>query len=274
MDNIAKLKKSSRRNAWLTIYGVTIIIGSLVYSYINLNSLEKAISEKTNMLMILEKSVNNLQEKEDEYESILKIAESKLDNLQKTQNSILDFLVSITNKSNVHLLDPSVDWTESKKQLNALPAGDRKNVLLNAILLAWKDIPFSMGKEGLHGFDSPRFLRFVLQSVGVEVENEKGKRMSDTLMEKFKKVDNPMPGDLAFFQGQVGSFGFILLSVGKSDSDHVGIGTLQKVAPLQIISMGNINTPYFPLKGYYRVIYPDEEVPNKKNELGSGGSVQ
>lgn len=265
MDNIAKIKKSSRRSAWLTIYGALIIIGSLIYSYINLTSLEEAISDKSNELKALEQSVIKLQEKEKDYRYELNTAENKLKNLQNTQNSVLDFLVSVTSKSKVHLLDPSVDWGEAKKQLNALPAGDRKNALLNAILLAWKDIPFSMGEEGLHGFDSPRFLRYVLQLVGIEVKQVKGKRMSDTLMEMFEKVDNPKPGDLVFFKGQKGSFGFILLSVGNSDTEHVGIGTLQKVAPLQIISMGNINTPSFPLRGYFRVTYPDEELPNKAN---------
>ena len=265
MGNIAKIKKSSRRSAWLTLYGALIIIGSLVYSYISLTSLEKVISHKSNELKDLEKSVIQLQEKEKEYRYELIQSENKLKNLQNTQNLVLDFLVSVTSESQIHLLDPSVDWAEAKKQLNVLPAGDRKNALLNAILLAWKDIPFSMGREGLHGFDSPRFLRYVLQSVGIEVKQVKGKRMSDTLMGMFEKVDNPKPGDLVFFKGQVGSFGFILLSVGNSDREHVGIGTLQKVAPLQIISMGNINTPYFPLRGYFRVTYPDEELSNKAN---------
>ncbi len=262
MDSIAKIKKSSRRSAWLTIYGALIMIGALVYSYINLTSLEETISVKSNELKAIEQSVIKLQEKEKIYRHELNTTKIKLMNLQNTQNSVLDFLVSVTSRSNVHLLDPSVDWTESKKQLDTLFAGDRKNALLNAILLAWKDIPFSMGKEGLHGFDSPLFLRYVLQSVGIDIKQIQGKRMSDNLMEMFEKVDNPKPGDLVFFKGQVGSFGFILLSVGNSDTEHVGIGTLQKAAPLQIISLGNINTPHFPLTGYFRVNYPDEEVPD------------
>ena len=268
MDNLEKLKKSSRRSAWLTIYGAVIIFGSLTYSYINLSSLEKEMIKKSLELINIENSTENLRQVAESYSFQLKETEIKLASLQSTQNSILDFLVSVTSESKIHILDSSVDWLESKRQLELLPAGDRKNALLNAILLAWKDIPFEMGKEGVHGFDSPRFLHFVLQSVGVEVERKPRQRMSDALMQSFQKVEKPQPGDLVFFKGQLGSFGFILLSVGDKDSEHVGIGTLQKVAPLQIISMGNINTPYFPLRGYYRVIYPDELKPNKANALG------
>jgi hypothetical protein len=63
---------------------------------------------------------------------------------------------------------------------------------------------------------------------------------------------------LAFYKGQVGHFGFILISTGQTEESMVGIGTLQGIAPLQITSLGRINTPYYPLEGYYRVKYPDE----------------
>jgi cell wall-associated NlpC family hydrolase len=233
-----------------------------VYSYVNLNELEKSIAIKSKELKTVGKSIQSLKEKAKSYQQRLQLSENKLQNLQETQDSVLDFLVSVTDQNNIHILDSSVNWDEVKKQLSALPAGDRKNALLNSILLAWKDIPFTMGKESLSGgFDSPRFLRYVLKTVGLKINNVNGQRASDILMNKFQKVDKPMVGDLVFFKGQVGSFGFILLSIGDTDSEHVSIGTLQKSAPLQIISMGNINTQYFPLRGYFRVIYPDEKSP-------------
>lgn len=271
MDNLEQVRKSSRRSAWLTIYGALIIIGSLTYSYINLTSLENAISDKSKELTNLEKTTNKLKMEAESYRISLDGAKEKLISLQKTQDSVLDFLVSVTKKSKVHILDPSVNWSEAKKQLNFLPAGDRKNALLNAILLAWKDIPFEMGKEGVHGFDSPRFLKYVLQSVGVEVISKSGQRMSDALIQSFAKVEDPQLGDLVFFKGQVGSFGFILLSAGSTDTEHVGIGTLQEAAPLQIISMGDINTFNFPLKGYYRVVYPDEDQPKSMQPATKSG---
>ena len=264
MDNLAQLKKSSKRSAWLTIYGVLVIIASLVYSYVNLNELEKSIAIKSNELETVENSIKSLKEEAKSYQKMLQSSEGKLKNLQETQDSILNFLVSVTDQDNIHILDSSVNWGAVKKQLSKLPAGDRKDALLNSILLAWKDIPFTMGKESLSGgFDSPRFLRYVLKTTGLQINNVTGQRVSDTLMNRFKKVENPKAGDLVFFKGQVGSFGFILLSIGDTDSEHVGIGTLQKSAPLQIISMGHINTPSFPLKGYFRVIYPDEKSLNK-----------
>ena len=259
MEDLNRIKKSSRRSAWLSIYGALIVIGSLIYSYINLSSLETDIELKKSELESLEVKASGLASKAEAAENQLKTLKNEVADLQKTQNSVLDFLVSVTDNSKVHILDPAVDWESAKKQLNSLPSGDRKNALLNAILLAWKDIPFEMGKQGTHGFDSPRFLNYLLQSVGINIEKKSGQRMSDAFMHSFVKTNDPKAGDLAFFKGQVGSFGFILLSVGDTDAEQVGIGTLQKAAPLQIISMSNINTPYFPLRGYYRVKYPDEK---------------
>ena len=77
-------------------------------------------------------------------------------------------------------------------------------------------------------------------------------------MHTSQKEEKPKPGDLVFYKGQVGSFGFIYLSDGKPSNAGVGIGTLQAAAPLQIVSLDNINTRYYPLIGYFRVVYPDE----------------
>ena len=281
MENMDRIKKASIRAAFLTIAGFLIVVASLFYSYTNLAKLEKTIEDKKITLNRQKEEIKELNNKADKFKTQIKTyvnevekykknaekfkfqaneIKDKIHELDSTQQSLLDFLVSVTDKTNVSILGTDVDWEEVKRQLNNLPAGKRKNAILNAILLAWKDIPFSMGKEGLRsGFDSPRFLRYVLKTVGLEVRTKRGEPLSFTLMNRFKKIDDPKPGDLVFFKGQVGNFGFILCSVGESDSKHVGIGTLQKIAPLQIISMGNINTPYFPLRGYYRVVYPDEQ---------------
>ena len=276
-----QIKKTSRRAAFLTIAGFLIIVAFLLYSYTNLSKLEKAIEAKKTILNSQKEEIEKLNNRAakfttqiktyaDAAEKYKKDAEEfkleannikhKIHKLESTQQSLLDFLVSVTDRNNVSILGVNVDWEEIKRQLNSLPSGKRKNAILNAILLAWKDIPFSMGQEGVRiGFDSPRFLRYVLKTVGLEVKTRRGEPLSVTLMNRFEKVEVPQPGDLIFFKGQFGNFGFILCSVGDNDSGHVGIGKLQKVAPLQIISMGNINKSYFPLHGYYRVIYPDEQ---------------
>ena len=266
MENMQQLQNASRRAGLLTIGGFIIILASLFYSYFQLSGLEEAIQNKKIELVKQQKEIDDLKIKTANYKNeteklrfeAVEISQ-KVKELDSTQQSLLDFLVSVTDAKNISILGSDVNWAEVKRQLNGLPAGKRKNAILNAILLAWKDIPFTMGREDVRsGFDSPRFLRYVLKTVGVDVKFESGKPLSVTLMEHFQKVDKPKPGDLVFFKGQVGNFGFILVSVGNSNSGHVGIGTLKQIAPLQIISMGNINTPYFPLRGYYRFVYPDE----------------
>lgn len=264
MENYEKLKRTSRSTALLSVLGFLIVIFSLIYSAIQLQSIENSLNEKERLLDEKKKELKELQIKIQNYEEEANQIQSKIQSLKYTQNSLLDFLVSVTGKDNINILDPLVNWDNVKRQIDELPAGKRKNAILNAMLLAWKDIPFTMAQENVTtGFDSPRFLRYVLRTVGIDVEIVRRERLSDTLMKTFEKVDKPRPGDLVFFKGQVGSFGFILAFVGEDDEEHVGIGTLQKIAPLQIISMRNINTQYFPLRGYYRVVYPDEKSSNK-----------
>ena len=49
-------------------------------------------------------------------------------------------------------------------------------------------------------------------------------------MKKFKKVDKSMPGHLVFFEGQVGSFGLIVLSIGESEHSFVKLISLHQVS--------------------------------------------
>ena len=267
MNDLDKVRESSRRAGILTIGGVLIVFASLFYSYSQLLTLESSISKNKKLLDSHKTDIGKLKTETERHIKAAEVSKNKsnalraqVKDLKATQESLLDFLVSITDKDKISILDPDVNWQEVRRQLQELPAGNRKNAILNAILLAWKDVPFSMGKESVwSGFDSPRFLRYVLNTVGVHVDSKKGEPLSVTLISKFEKTDTPMPGDLVFFKGQVGNFGFIIASVGNEFSEHVGIGTLQKSAPLQILRLGNINTPKFPLRGYYRVRYPDEK---------------
>ena len=238
MKSVEALRKASLRNASLSLLGVLIVFAALGYSAYELHRLENTLANK-------QKTVRELSE--------------KILSLSSTQSSLLDFLGSVTGQDNISIIDPSVDWPKVKQRIIEMPAGKRKDAVLAATLLAWKDIPFTLGSSQLRlGFDSPRFLKYVLEKVGVRIQTVPGERLSDTMMRSFEMTDKPLPGDLAFFKGQVGSFGFILASPGNDTMAPVGIGTLQKIAPLQIISLRNINTTYFPLIGYFRVKYPDE----------------
>lgn len=236
-DEIEKIAASSRRAAILSILGAIIVLGSLLYSGLKLTEVEKIVVEKQQEVATLTRDIESLR---------------------NTQDGLLDFLAKVTDESKVSILDRDVEWNVVKADLEKLPSGKRKQTLLTAILLAWKDIPFAMGKQSVsRGFDSPRFIEYVLSRNGIKVSKRNDERLSDALMRSFKKVEKPMPGDLVFYKGQVGSFGFIYLSDGRPSSTGVGVGTLQAAAPLQIISLNNINTP-FPLIGYFRVVYPDE----------------
>lgn len=238
MKSVEELKKASFRSGLLSLLGFLIVIASLGYSAYQLQRLESILADK-------QKTVKELND--------------KIRSLSTTQDSILEFLGSVTGQDNISILDPSVDWQKVKQDIIQMPAGKRKDAILAAILLVWKDIPFTMGSDKLgSGFDSPRFMKYVLMKVGVNVRTIAGERLSDTMMRSFNKTDKPLPGDLVFFKGQEGSFGFILAATGDDKTEPVGIGTLQKIAPLQIISLRNINTPYFPLIGYFHVKYPDE----------------
>jgi len=237
-QEIEKLTVSSRRAAILSILGVAIVLGSLTYSAFKLAELERAVVQK-------QKEIATLTD--------------DIEGLRNTQNGLLDFLAKVTDEAQVSILDRDVDWGAVKADIEKLPSGKRKQAILTAILLAWKDVPFAMGSQSVsQGFDSPRFIEYVLSRNGVKISKASNERMSDALMRTFKRVEKPRPGDLVFYTGQVGSFGFMYVSDGKPGSAGVGIGTLQGIAPLQIISLNNINTPYFPLIGYFRVVYPDE----------------
>lgn len=247
-----KIAASSRRAVILSALGAVIVIGSLAYSAYKLIDMEKAVAKKQRQIAVLDVEVK-------EREARIASLTNTLEGLRNTQDDLLDFLAKVTDESQVSILDPAVDWNAVKSDIEKLPPGRRKQAILTAILLAWKEIPFTMGKQSVgKGFDSPRFIEYVLSRNGVRINKKPDERMSDALMRTFKKVEKPRPGDLVFYRGQVGSFGFIYLSDGGPSGSGVGIGTLQAIAPLQIISLNNINTPYFPQIGYFRVVYPDE----------------
>lgn len=236
MDNdvdqvLTELKRSSRVSLLMILVGTVFLLGSVLYSVTRLRPLQEEIA--TN--------------------------QRQLEHLKQQQEGLLDFIMQVADQKQVSILDPDVDWVSVRRDLIELRAGDRKKSLLIAILLAWKEIPFTLGGQAPQaGFDSPRFLRYVLSRAGVEIDTSPGERLSDAMMRTFVKTETPKPGDLVFYRGQIGSFGLIYLSNGRDGKNPAGIGTLQAAAPLRIMSLENVNTRNFPLIGYFRVIYPDE----------------
>jgi len=246
-----KLGKSSKKIGILSLIAFSVVIISIIYASVNLNRLESSIDS-------LKNDINVLQKEKQKKEKEIFVLTQKINNLSSTQDSILDFFGNVTAEGHIRLLDSTVNWQEVKEELINLPPGKRKQAIFIALLLAWKDIPFYMGGRTLTGFDSTTFLRYVLSKVGIKIEDEAMVSLSVTLMKNFKKVDNPKPGDLVFYRGIVGNFGLLYISDGGSTGSPVGIGTLQRINPLSVIDLNNINTTYFPLIGYFRVKYPDE----------------
>jgi len=244
-DQLEIIAKASRKAAGLSALGAAVVIGSLLYGAVSLRNLEGKIDQ----------SEKELKEKQQQVERLRVEVEA----LRATQSDLLDFLARVASANQISILDPSIDWERLRASILSLPPGKRKQAILTAILIAWKEVPFTLGGHAVAtGFDSPRFLHYVLGQVGVTVKQRPGERLSDALMREFEKTNSPVPGDLVFYKGQVGSFGFLYLSADAGGGGPAGIGTLQAIAPLQILSLSNVNTPSFPLIGYFHVGYPDE----------------
>lgn len=235
---LEKLGRASRRAAVLSALGFLLVIGALGYAAINLNRLE-------NKRQQLETAVQRL--------------ESQTQDLLKTQQGVLDFLGGVTAEDRIRLIDPSVDWAATKRYVAEMKSGPRKTAILAAILLAWKELPFSVNNRGLSsGLDSPHFTNVVLSSVGVHVDQKPGERLSDAMMRQFKPVDSPLPGDLIFYRGNLGSFVVMYIAPGSANGEGVAVGTLQTGEEVQVLDTANINTPVYPFIGFYRVPYPEQ----------------
>jgi cell wall-associated NlpC family hydrolase len=192
--------------------------------------------------------------------------EARVNELKTTEAQVLQFIGDVTSAANIRLVDPSVDWEATKEAILSMPAGTRKGAVLGAILLAWKDLPFSTKNRDLSsGLDSPHFIDVILRQFGVQVRTAPGQRLSEAMMSAFEKVDRPLPGDLLFYRGNVGNFVVMYLAPGSPAGNGVAIGTLQTGEEIQVIDTTNINTRAYPFVGAFRVSYP-ATMPVRKTE--------
>lgn len=241
MEDLDKLQRSSKRSAVISALGIFIFIASLLYSSYNLFKTSKTLDETKRRL-----SKTN--------ESLIKI-NKKVQGLKRDESNINQYVLNLlkstrqNNRSSADEISES-KWNEIVKTLLELPSGKRKLAVTISLLTTWKEIPFELNKNSIKlSFDSPGYISYVLEQVDISVKRKSNQPMSVTLMEKFKKVDNPLPGDLMFYKGQVGNFGLIYLCPG------IAVGTLQASSPLAIYETKYMNTEYFPFIGYYRVDY-------------------
>lgn len=244
LDNrVEELGRASRRAAIVSLLGLLVVAGALTYAAFQLRSLERDRQR-------LESQVAQLTDS-------LRALEARTKSLIQTQESVLDFLGSVTTGDRIRLVDPAVDWNRTKREILAMQTGPRKSAVLAAILLAWKELPFSLGNRGLsHGLDSPHFIKVVLDRVGVKVSQRPDERLSDAMIKQFKRVDNPLPGDLIFYRGNVGSFVVMYIGPGMAGGKGVAVGTLQTGEEVMVLDTQNINTPVYPFIGIFRVPYP------------------
>jgi hypothetical protein len=241
-QNLVAIRKSSRLSALISLVGFLIVLGSIVYSSIQLTRLEQKRQELEQQQTQLKSSIASLQQ--------------KTADLTLTQGYVLDFVGGVAAKENLRMLDPDVNWDVTKQQLVDMPVGPRKAAVFKGILLAWKAVPFSLNNTGMKsGLDSPHFINVILSNSGVVVNEKPGQRLSDAMMSQFEKVDHPLPGDLAFFHGNVGSFVLMYMAPGTASGQGVALGTLQTGEEVQITDLSNINVAHYPFIGFYRVPY-------------------
>ena len=241
---VEELGRASRRYALLSLVGAVVVLGALAYAAMQLRTLERERARLEAEVRTLADSVATLRR--------------STQGLVRTQDAVLDFLGGVTATERIRLVDPSVDWPATKARILAMEPGARKNAILAAILLAWKELPFSTENRGLgRGLDSPHFIDVVLSRTGVRVTQRPGERLSDAMMRSFQRVDAPLPGDLIFYRGNVGSFVVMYVGPGAPEGKGVAVGTLQTGEEVQVLDTANINTPVYPFIGYFRVPYPE-----------------
>lgn len=257
MENqeMKQLERASRKSGLISLAGVAIFIASLLYASISLN--------KTNTkLQVSQSQISSMAYQIDSLNLYFKKLNEDIGDMKADEQKLTDFLIQLIKSSTVQsrTMNQDIDWEKLSAFMTDLPSGKRKTALFIALLTTWKEIPFELGtKNPATGFDSPSFLRYVINQVGISVENQPQQYLSTSLMSIFKKADKPLPGDMLFYEGEVGSFGLLYLCDCALDGSGLAIGTLQKSAPLAVYEVQNINTSSFPLIGYFRVNYEDYE---------------
>ncbi|WP_420322556.1 NlpC/P60 family protein [Flagellimonas sp.] len=270
-----KIKLSSRISGFLIIAGLLIFLLALAFGGNKLHEINKELDQKKETLEITNSKLNELTSRLSSTRENLDLAELKtdslelyfdnmllkVDSLKNDERTLTQFLINLikTSQENVQADADNIDWEILEENLNNMPSGKRKSAIFISLLMTWKEVPFDLGKKNPSvGFDSPRFLAYVLNQVGIKVQRKPNEPLSVTLMNKFDKVDTPKIGDLIFYKGQIGNFGLIYLGPNKDDSSQgIGIGTLQSISPLSIYDTKNLNIEFYPLRGFYRVNYED-----------------
>lgn len=248
---LTRATRAAKLSIFLILFGVVFMLGSLFYSAKKIGGLKDQLSVLTQKSTELSDQIKQ--------RSLSKVAlEKDINNLIATQQSIYDFLASITRANKIKFIDPEINWPKVQKELIDLKPGKRKEAIFGAIIMASVGTSFKLGKGSFaEGFDSSTFIEYILSQVGVKIKRHPTKYLSETIMEQCTKVQEPKPGDLLFYKGQIGNFGLFYLALGNPAGKGIAVGTLESANPCVIMDTSSIN-PLFDFIGYFRVTYPDE----------------
>lgn len=255
LQELKQLEKSSQRSGLLSLTGIVIFISSLIYASISLNNTNDKLEKVSEELRFKEQTIDSLN-----------IYQKKIiqdvTNLKDDEKKLTAFLIRLIKASARNSIGDinEKNWEHITNSIVNLPSGKRKTAVLISLLMTWKEIPFQLGgKSPSASFDSPGFLKYVIEQVDIQIDKNPNEFLSEAMMNKFEKVDKPLPGDFIFYRGQTGNFGLLYLCEGEVGGHGIAIGTLQSISPLAIYDTRYINIPFFPFRGYYRVNYEDYE---------------
>lgn len=149
------------------------------------------------------------------------------------------------------------DWRIAIENITYNTFGKRRNTLLLALSLASENLKFKLGgSTPQQGFDSSSFIKYVLESSGIDIRLYSGKKLSENLMQNFMITENPTPGDLIVYGGDIGNFCLIYLGKSVSTGKNIGVGVLDTNTPYIIMDTNNLNS-FFEQQfiGYFKVPY-------------------
>ncbi|WP_020530451.1 hypothetical protein [Flexithrix dorotheae] len=241
-------EQSDSKTKRITI--ITIIVVVLLFFAIGVVSYK--LYESSKELTKNQQLVTSLQNqvKKDQDASNRKSNPTGMD-VQEVFNLINDIMV----RESIPFVKDGVNMDKVLANLKNLPDGSRKKTLTTSILLALRKYPFRLkGDSPKNGFNSPRFIKYVLGFVDINIEENSGEFLSSTMMTQLEKVETPQPGDLMFFTGRPGNIALFYLGESDVSGNGIGIGLLGLNFPTAIYETSAFNADFL---GYYRVNYPD-----------------
>jgi len=250
LSDLAAKERRARNRSVLYII-VPILVGSLWLglSLYKVQKLEESSFE-------LQKQVNRLTERANGLEEKSKALSAEIKALTLTDKNVLENIKNIPQANRSRFLDANVNLDELIDQITILPLGERRRAVLLALVLASKVIPDGLDKDlYIIGFDSSQFIRFVLSQGGTNIDYQLNRHLSETMMQRFQRVESPMPGDLMFYRGDVGNFVMMYLGKGAPNGQGICVGTFKTGRDVRIMDSSSFDTSAYPFIGYYRVDY-------------------